>query len=650
MANLDFCDKHNMVAYLQKSEGSEGFHQIVDFLNTCHIKYALIENPTIYVSLIEQFWQTASASTLENGDMEITATIDGKVKVVSEASIRRHLKLEDSDGISTLPTTEIFEQLALMGNMKRALKGYTGVDTPLFQTMLVQSQILQGEGSTIPVESHHTPISAPSTSQPPTSPPSMQTTHVAEEAANMPHDSPIPGGHTLGSDKGSMTLNELTVLCTQLSTKVVSLEADLKQTKKFTAPEEDYTTKPDISTANVPVSTSGAEVSTASPEVRTAAESLVYIKRSAAKRKDKGKALMKEAEPVQKKTKLQLEQEMIGLEEALRLQEQLDEEEWQRIAIVQEEASTFNTEEWDKILAQIKVDEELAHRLQAQEREGYSEADKARLLVELINERKRKFAQIRAEQRRNKPMTQAQQRTYMCNYIKHMGSHTLQQLKKFPLMKSRREGSEPAKESKDELSQEQLQQLMIIVPEEGMNVEALQTKYPIIDWEVYTEDSRMYMHDPLKWKLYDTCGVHHVSIERGHDIFMLVEKDYPLTRALMTLMLCNKLQVDEYSVMADELLRKIFILANRSRHMRMKQYLTHTDYAFWEVIVNGDAFVVASASAEGSIPPKTAEQKLARKNEFKAKSTLLLAIPDASLQFEQDTRDYDTIDPHNEIS
>ncbi|GJW74148.1 hypothetical protein Tco_0133518 [Tanacetum coccineum] len=119
MANLDFCDKHNMVAYLQKSEGSEGFHQIVDFLNTCHIKYALIENPTIYVSLIKQFWQTSSASTLENGDMEITAIIDGKVKVVSEASIRIHLKLEDYDGISTLPTTKIFEQLALIGDFIR---------------------------------------------------------------------------------------------------------------------------------------------------------------------------------------------------------------------------------------------------------------------------------------------------------------------------------------------------------------------------------------------------------------------------------------------------------------------------------------------------------------------------------------------------
>ncbi|GKD27823.1 hypothetical protein Tco_1234037, partial [Tanacetum coccineum] len=59
--------------------------------------------------------------------------------------------------------------------------------------------------------------------------------------------------------------------------------------------------------------------------------------------------------------------------------------------------------------------------------------------------------------------------------------------------------------------------------------------------------------------------------------------------------------------------------------MRMKQYLTHTDYALWDVIVTSDAPVVASASAEGPIPPKTAEQKLARKNELKAKSTLLLA-------------------------
>ncbi|GKC51428.1 hypothetical protein Tco_1074173, partial [Tanacetum coccineum] len=84
-----------MVAYLLKPEGSEDSHQIVVFINTSHIKYALTENSTIHVSLIQQFWQTASASTFKNGEMKITATIDGRVKTVTEASIRRHLKLED---------------------------------------------------------------------------------------------------------------------------------------------------------------------------------------------------------------------------------------------------------------------------------------------------------------------------------------------------------------------------------------------------------------------------------------------------------------------------------------------------------------------------------------------------------------------------
>nr|GFB33997.1 ribonuclease H-like domain-containing protein [Tanacetum cinerariifolium] len=66
--------------------------------------------------------------------------------------------------------------------------------------------------------------------------------------------------------------------------------------------------------------------------------------------------------------------------------------------------------------------------------------------------------------------------------------------------------------------------------------------------------------------------------------------------------------------------------------MRMEQYLTFTNHALWEVIVNGYSISsVASASAEGPIPPKTAEQKLARKNELKAKNTLMLAILDEHL-------------------
>ncbi|GKB04609.1 hypothetical protein Tco_0832752 [Tanacetum coccineum] len=64
------------------------------------------------------------------------------------------------------------------------------------------------------------------------------------------------------------------------------------------------------------------------------------------------------------------------------------------------------------------------------------------------------------------------------------------------------------------------------------------------------------------------------------------------------------------------------------------QYLTFTDHVLWEVIVKGDLvspIASAIAGVEGPIPPKTVEQKLARKNELKAKSTLMLAIPDEHL-------------------
>ncbi|GJU04138.1 putative ribonuclease H-like domain-containing protein [Tanacetum coccineum] len=75
----------------KETNWGEGFQEIVDFLNRSHIRYALIMNPTIYVSLIEKFWQTAIVKTVDNREQEITATVDGKEFTVTEASVRRHI-------------------------------------------------------------------------------------------------------------------------------------------------------------------------------------------------------------------------------------------------------------------------------------------------------------------------------------------------------------------------------------------------------------------------------------------------------------------------------------------------------------------------------------------------------------------------------
>nr|GEY06158.1 hypothetical protein [Tanacetum cinerariifolium] len=105
--------------------------------------------------------------------------------------------------------------------------------------------------------------------------------------------------------------------------------------------------------------------------------------------------------------------------------EEFEDEQTKRTKLQQEQDRL----EWKNIRARVKANEELAQRLQAKERNKNSEVDQAKMLEDLINHRKRYFATQKAEAKRNKPMTQAQQRAYISTYIKNIGSYTLKQLK-----------------------------------------------------------------------------------------------------------------------------------------------------------------------------------------------------------------------------
>ncbi|GJY27435.1 putative ribonuclease H-like domain-containing protein [Tanacetum coccineum] len=94
---------------------SIGFAEIVDFLRGSNLRYALTSNPTIYDSLVKQFWQTATANTIADGTLEINATIDTIRYIITEASIRDTLQLEDATGITMLPNNEIFEGMGQIG-------------------------------------------------------------------------------------------------------------------------------------------------------------------------------------------------------------------------------------------------------------------------------------------------------------------------------------------------------------------------------------------------------------------------------------------------------------------------------------------------------------------------------------------------------
>ena len=118
-------------------------------------------------------------------------------------------------------------------------------------------------------------------------------------------------------------------------------------------------------------------------------------------------------------------------EAALKLQDEFDEEERLSREKVEkvEEANIALIETWDDIQEKIDADHQLAKRLQAQEQEELSIEEKAILFQQLLEKRRKHFAAKRAEEKRNKPPTKAQQRKIMCTYVKNMEEYKLKDLK-----------------------------------------------------------------------------------------------------------------------------------------------------------------------------------------------------------------------------
>ncbi|GKA26487.1 hypothetical protein Tco_0712596 [Tanacetum coccineum] len=183
----------------------------------------------------------------------------------------------------------------------------------------------------------------------------------------------------------------------------------------------------------------------------------------------------------------------------------------------------------------MDADYQMAQQLQAEEQEQLSIEEKSKLFVQLLEAKKKHFAEMRAREKRNKPQTQAQQRKLYCNYLKNMEGYTLKKLKgfKFKVIKdmfdkafkrvntfvdykielvegSEKRAEDSTKRASIELEQEvakkqkidnakvdddqeesRMKELMNIVPDEEevtIDVIPLATKPPcIVDWNIIKE-------------------------------------------------------------------------------------------------------------------------------------------------------------------
>ncbi|GKA72254.1 uncharacterized mitochondrial protein-like protein [Tanacetum coccineum] len=182
----------------------------------------------------------------------------------------------------------------------------------------------------------------------------------------------------------------------------------------------------EVNTTAEGVNTSSANVSTVSGQVST--DSIKKSIPSPDKGQREGKAPMI-IEEAPKKTKEQILQE-----EAT--EEELNEQQKKRRAQVQFEAQYYTDEDWDLIRAKIEANAGLSKSVLGSDLQGENFAKK---MVDLVNQRKKHFAEEIARAKRNKPMTQSQLRTYMMNYLKNQGTWKLSQLKNLSFEKVKEE-------------------------------------------------------------------------------------------------------------------------------------------------------------------------------------------------------------------
>ncbi|GJX07455.1 hypothetical protein Tco_0195387 [Tanacetum coccineum] len=454
MADLKFDETHNLVAFLEKPNESDGFEQIVDFLNGHTIKYALTVNPTIYTSCIEQFWATAKVKTV-NEEKQLQALVDKKKVIITESTIRRNLHLEDAEGGVKFLMYPRFVQLfvnqqlgdmshhkkifvtpshtkKVFGNMKREGKGFSRRKKQLRRKQRKDTEAPQSSGPTEP---------------------------IAKEAANVESVPNIPIIHSysvssLIDETQGRNYDNLMFDTGVLDEQEVEVEK-IVSTAEVTTDSATTTNVDELTLAQTLI-----EIKAAKPKVRGVmiqepseftTTTTTTTPAASKPSQDKGKEKMIESKkPLKKKNQIMYDQEV-----ALNLQAQMQAE----------------LEEQERLAIEREDDEELTIK------------EKSILFVELIDKRKKHFAKLRVEEQRRKPLTKAQKRNQMYSFVP-MDSE---------VVKDKVEGSEKRAEDSTKRAGEKLEQEIIQDDEVAIDAIPLATKpAPIVNFQIHRKGRQGY--------------------------------------------------------------------------------------------------------------------------------------------------------------
>ncbi|GJS84778.1 hypothetical protein Tco_0751319, partial [Tanacetum coccineum] len=455
------------------------------------------------------------------------ALVDGKKIIITESSVRRDLQLADENGIDCLPNSTIFKQPALMGKPKRK---DTKVPQPSDPTKSVANEAVYKElgDSLVRVATTASSLEAEQDSD---------NINKTQSKATPNESSSL--GTTLGGGPRCQETTGDTIAQTRLKldqhNEIASLKRRVKKLEKKNRSRTHKLKKLYKVGLTARVESSGDKESLGEDASKQGRIDAIDA--------DEEITLEVFAAEQEVAANKEVNDEVNVVEEVV--------EDVSQVSAAGNVVSTTG----DATIAKIDVDHQLAERLQVQEQEELSVEEKATLFQQLLKKRRKHFTAKRAEEKRNKPPTKAQQRKIMCTYLKNMEGYKLKdlKLKEFDSIqemfdrafkrvntfedfrtelvegKEKRAGTELIQENtkkqkvEDDKETAELKQLMKIIPDEkevAIDVIPLAVKSPSI-------------------------------------IYMLVEKKYPLTPSTLSMMFEKKLIIDYESEMAYQLLKFI---------------------------------------------------------------------------------------------
>ncbi|GKC60355.1 hypothetical protein Tco_1087953 [Tanacetum coccineum] len=490
---------------------------------------------------------------IPNGEQKLQALVDGKKIIITEATIRRDLQLEDADDVDCLPNATIFEQLTLIGmvknfdndvkflmypriiqvflnnqlegmathnriyiapshtkkifaNMRRQGKDFSGRVTPLFPTMVVQAQEKMGEGDYLKKRVKKLEKKGGS------------RTHKLKRLYRVGRSARV-----VSSEEASLGDQED---ASKQGRKIYNIDADEDITLENVHDAKMFDVN-DLDGDEVVVE---SKVTDKAGEKRNIVEEAVTVTDA---------VIIPVSAATITNVELTLAQTLVELKSARPKKKGV---------VMQEPKSSTRRRNiaWDDIQAKIDADYQVAKRLQAQEQQELTIEEKSTLFVQHLEKRKKHFAAKRVEEKRNRPPIRAQQRNIICTYLKNMagwkpkdlknksfaniqelfdkafkrvntfvdfrtelveGTEMEESSKKAEVMEessSKRAGDELQQESTkkqkmdDDQERAELQGLMNVIPdEEEVAVDAihLATKPPsIVDWKIVKEGKISYYH------------------------------------------------------------------------------------------------------------------------------------------------------------